>query len=87
MIRREVRFYVCLVIGTFLLEQGLQYPPPGVIAESVILAAGLLLCIGALSVGVDVAGVVAEIKGCIIELQKLHTVKRNEVNSGNKTDE
>lgn len=63
-IRREIRFYVCLLIGSALMFFGFYVPPLGVISNSVIVAAGMLLCIGALAVGID-------LKGCIHELRLL----------------
>lgn len=63
-IRREFRFYVCLLIGSALMFLGFYVPPLGVISNSVIVGAGMLLCIGALAVGID-------LKGCIHELRLL----------------
>lgn len=81
MVRREFRFYICLALGFVLFEQGLQSPPPGEISRSVILAAALLLCIGALAVGLDIVGVLEKIKELIVELQKCPS-KKEKVDAG-----
>ena len=65
--RREVRFYVCLVLGFVLMMCGFFAPPMGEIHNSVLVGAGLLLSIGALAVGIDLVG-------CIRELRLLKTV-------------
>ncbi len=64
--RREVRFYVCLVLGFVLIMCGFFAPPMGEIHNSVLVGAGLLLSIGALAVGIDLVG-------CIHELRLLKT--------------
>ena len=64
--RREVRFYVCLVLGFVLMMCGFFAPPMGEIHNSVLVGAGLLLSIGALAVGIDLVG-------CIHELRLLKT--------------
>ena len=51
--RREVRFYVCLLLGFTLMMCGFFAPPMGEIHNSVLVGAGLLLSIGALAVGID----------------------------------
>lgn len=65
-IRREWRFYTCLFLGFFLLVAGFYVPPMGMIDNSVIIASGIILCIGAMAVGVD-------LKGCIRELRLLQS--------------
>jgi len=66
--RREWRFYVCLALGFSLMASGFYVPPLGIIDNSVIVAAGILLCIGALAVGID-------LKGCIHEFRLLMAEK------------
>ena len=64
--RREIRFYVCLLLGFILMMCGFFAPPMGQIHNSVLVGAGLLLSIGALAVGIDLVG-------CIHELRLLKT--------------
>ena len=52
--RREIRFYVCLLLGFVLMMCGFFAPPIGEIHNSVLVASGLVLSIGALAVGVDI---------------------------------
>ena len=58
----EIRFYVCLILGYSLMMIGIWLPPVGVISNSVIVAAGIVLCIGALSIGIDIKGIIREIR-------------------------
>lgn len=60
--REEIRFYVCLVLGYSLMMIGIWIPPVGIISNSVIIASGILLCIGALSIGIDLKGIIHEIR-------------------------
>jgi hypothetical protein len=64
--RREFRFYTCLILGFTLMLCGFFAPPMGEIHNSVLVGAGMLLCIGALAVGIDLVG-------CIRELRLLKT--------------
>lgn len=73
-IHREIRFYICLLLGFCLLMCGFYTDPPGEISKSVLIAFGAILTIAAVSVGVDVKGIllaVAEMKRAgIAELNK-----------------
>lgn len=60
--KEEIRFYVCLILGYSLLMIGIWLPPVGIISNSVIVASGIVLCIGALSIGIDVKGIIHEIR-------------------------
>lgn len=60
--KREVRFYVCLVMGYMLMVGGFFSPPLGEIGNSIIVASGILLCLGALCVGVDLKGIIHELR-------------------------
>ena len=60
--KEEIRFYICLILGYSLLMIGIWTPPVGVIANSVIVASGILLCVGALAVGIDIKGVIHELR-------------------------
>ena len=60
--KREARFYICLFMGYGLLVGGFFSPPLGEIPNSVIISAGILLCMGALCVGVDLRGIIHELR-------------------------
>lgn len=60
--KQEIRFYVCMILGYSLMMIGIWIPPVGIISNSVIIAAGIVLCIGALSIGIDVKGIIHEIR-------------------------
>lgn len=64
----ECRFYVCLVFGFVLLVMGYLAPPLGAISNGVLVGAGMMLILGGLSVGLD-------IKGIIYELRKLKEIE------------
>lgn len=59
--RQEFRFYVTFLCGFALLMLGFYSPPQGEIADSVIIASGIIISIGALAVGVDIKGIIAEL--------------------------
>ena len=60
--KQEIRFYVCMILGYSLMMIGIWLPPVGIIANSVIIAAGIILCIGALSIGLDIKGIIHEVR-------------------------
>lgn len=68
--RREVRFYVCLFLGFILMMCGFFAPPIGEIHNSVLVGSGLLLSIGALAVGIDIEGIVRELRLLKIEAKE-----------------
>lgn len=59
--KREIRFYVCLVLGFVLIMYGAITPPPGEVTKSLLIAGGMFLCVGAVAVGVDVIGIIHEL--------------------------
>jgi hypothetical protein len=63
-IRREFRFYACLLLGASLIFLGCLLPPLGVVHNSILIGSGMFLCVGSMAIGVD-------IKGCLEELVKL----------------
>lgn len=71
LIRREFRFYTCVIIGSALIFLGCLLPPMGEIHNSIIVTAGMFLSLGGLAVGID-------LKGCIHELVELKKIKREE---------
>ena len=59
--KKEIRFYVCLILAYTLMMISLWIPPVGVIAASVLYGTIIILSIGALSIGLDVSGILHEI--------------------------
>lgn len=60
--KQEFRFYVCLILTYVLLMISLFLPPVNVITQSVLWAAIIILGIGALGIGLDVSGILREIR-------------------------
>lgn len=60
--KREWRFYTCLVMGFLLVVGGFFSPPLGVIHNSVIVVFGIFLSLGGLCVGVDLKGIIYELR-------------------------
>lgn len=75
-IAREIRFYVCVALGYILMVKGFDAPPEGVIERSILISAGILYCLGGLSVGLDLKGVIEELRLLIIELKKTKKQKK-----------
>ena len=72
--KKEVRFYTCLVLAYVLLLISLYLPPLNVIATSVLYASIVILGIGALSIGLDISGILKEVNEIIkvsAELKKV----------------
>lgn len=61
-LRKDLRFYSCLLIASGLLATSLFLPPVGIIAESVLYSAIILLGTGALIEGVDIKGIIQEVR-------------------------
>ncbi len=79
-IKKECRFYVCLVLGFALMVMGFFAPPIGTISNSVLVGSGMLLSIGALAIGID-------IKGCIHELRLLKVDAAKSINEDKREEE
>lgn len=60
--KREWRFYTCLFMGFSLVVGGFFSPPLGVIHNSVIVVFGIFLSLGGLCVGVDLKGIIYELR-------------------------
>lgn len=87
--KKEVRFYTCLILAYVLLLISLYLPPLNVIATSVLYASIVILGIGALSIGLDISGILKEVNDMIKATSELKKVeleltkekaKENEVN-------
>lgn len=61
-IANEVRFYIIFALASFLLVKGFFVPPVGEIAKTVLYASAGLTTLAACMVGVDVKGIIREIR-------------------------
>lgn len=59
--KKEIRFYVCLILAYVLLMISLWIPPVGIIESSVLYGAIIILSVGAASIGLDISGILHEI--------------------------
>lgn len=59
---REVKFYICLLLGYSLLVIGCFCPPIGIVSNSVLVAAGMFICLSGLIIGLDLPAVIREIR-------------------------
>ncbi len=73
--KKEVRFYSCLILAYVLLLISLYLPPINVIATSALYAAIAILSIGALSIGLDISGILREINEMIKATSELKKVE------------
>ena len=73
--KKEVRFYTCLILAYVLLLISLYLPPLNVIATSVLYASIVILGIGALSIGLDISGILKEVNDMIKSTSELKKVE------------
>ena len=73
--KKEVRFYCCLILAYVLLLISLYLPPLNVIATSVLYASIVILGIGALSIGLDISGILKEVNEMIKATSELKKVE------------
>ena len=73
--KKEVRFYTCLILAYVLLLISLYLPPLNVIATSVLYASIVILSIGALSIGLDISGILKEVNDMIKATSELKKVE------------
>ena len=57
-VRKDFRFYVSLLLGFIMLVIGCICPPLGIISNSVLLAGGMILCITAGCIGIDLSEII-----------------------------
>ena len=60
--RQEIRFYVLIFMSFCLLVMGFWVYPQGSITSSVLVASGLLMSLGGLSVGIDLKEIIRELR-------------------------
>ena len=73
--KKEVRFYTCLILAYVLLLISLYLPPLNVIATSVLYASIVILGIGALSIGLDISGILKEVNDMIKATSELKKIE------------
>ena len=73
--KKEFRFYTCLILAYVLLLISLYLPPLNVIATSVLYASIVILGIGALSIGLDISGILKEVNEMIKASSELKKVE------------
>lgn len=78
--RADARFYTCVVMGFIMCVISLFLPPIGVIPSSVCYVTGAFLITGGLALGLDIAGVIREIR-----LLKEFDLKNNDNNRNDNT--
>lgn len=61
-IAKDLKFYVSLFLGFTLLVIGCFIEPPGVISGSVLMGGGMIFCITAGLIGVDLSKVIKEFR-------------------------
>lgn len=66
--KKEIRFYVCLILAYVLIMISLFLPPLNVITASALYAAIALLGTGAVALGLDISGILHELN----ELKRLN---------------
>lgn len=82
-IKKECRFYVCLIFGFSLMVMGFFAPPMGSISNSVLVGSGMLLSIGALAIGIDIKGCIHELRGLKMDA---YNYASNDSNKKDKSD-
>lgn len=60
--RKEIRFYVLIIMSFALLCMGFWVFPPGQIESSVLVASGCLMGMGGLAVGIDIQAIIREFR-------------------------
>lgn len=75
---KEIRFYVCLTLAFILLMISLFLPPVNVITQSVLWAAIIVLGTGALSIGLDISGIIREVRLLRETMLKIDDKSNNE---------
>lgn len=61
-IMHEVRFYACLLLSAILMMISIFTPPQGELHQSVVYMSSIILAIGAVCVGVDIKGILYEVR-------------------------
>ena len=62
MLRKEIRFYVTMLLGYALLIISMFTPPVGVISSSALYGAGMFLILSGATIGIDIPSIIKEIR-------------------------
>lgn len=78
--RREWRFYTSLFLGFIMLMVGCFCPPLGEIADSILIAGGMILTISAGCIGINFAEIIHQfsllkMSSCLPEQEKEKLIK------------
>lgn len=60
--KREIRFYITMLLGYALMMIGMFIPPRGVIEASVLYASGMLIILAGTTIGIDIPAIIKEIR-------------------------
>ena len=60
--KREIRFYITMLLGYALMLIGMFIPPQGVIEASVLYASGMLIILAGTTIGLDIPTIIREIR-------------------------
>lgn len=69
--KRELRFYITLILGYALLIIGVFTPPVSVIDTSILYASGMFIVLAGAIIGIDIPEILREIRN----LMELRTKK------------
>lgn len=61
-IRKDLKFYFSMICGVGLLVMGAIMPPLGVISNSILFAGGMILCIAAGCIGIDLTEIIHQFR-------------------------
>lgn len=72
--RQDIKFYTLVVMGFSLLVMGFWVYPPGSITSSVLVAAGILFSLAGLLQGVDLEGIIRELR--LLKNESINDIKQ-----------
>lgn len=60
--KRELRFYITLILGYTLLLFGVFTPPVSVIDTSILYASGMFIVLAGATIGIDIPEILREVR-------------------------
>ena len=60
--KRELRFYITLILGYTLLIIGVFTPPVSVIDTSILYASGMFIVLAGATIGIDIPEILREVR-------------------------
>lgn len=73
--RKSIKFYISLILGYSLLIMGALLPPIGIISNSVLIGGGMILCISAGCIGIDLADIIHQF--VLLKANKYEEIKKD----------